>query len=125
MSLEERVTKLEEIISSIIGLEKNNLDRIQSNIILASRIFGEGNVYICNCKESNVSHITAENEFILYDQFGVKWPATMSRIANREEPFVSANNVEIYGSDTSDNLIFENKDSSTVQQLHMENNIYY
>lgn len=41
MTLEERVTKLEEIISSIIGLEKNNLDRIQSNIILASRIFGE------------------------------------------------------------------------------------
>ena len=41
LDLSERLSKVESVIKDIVGLEKNNLDRIQSTLILASRIFGE------------------------------------------------------------------------------------
>ena len=75
----------------------------------ASKIFGQGNIYICNCREDETSTITAEKEFLYLDQFGIKWPATMSRIINREEPLVSGANINIYGTDTDNkcNLVFD------------------
>ena len=80
----------------------------------ASKIFGEGTVYLCNCREYPVgtpivSTIRAEKNIYYLDQFGIKWPATMSRIINREDPLISARNVNIYGTDTANicNLVFD------------------
>jgi hypothetical protein len=41
MELNARLTAIEDNMQYIIGFEKNNLDRIYSNVLLASRIFGE------------------------------------------------------------------------------------
>lgn len=41
MELNARLTAIEDNMKYIIGFEKNNLDRIYSNVLLASRIFGE------------------------------------------------------------------------------------
>ena len=83
-----------------------------------SRIYGNGNIYLCNCMEDdasvsnrNVSHITTENDFTVYDRYGQKWPATMSRPnEQREDPLFSGQSVYIYGTDTANrcNIMFEN-----------------
>jgi hypothetical protein len=39
--LELRITKIEEVLSDFVAIEKNNLDRIHSSLVLASNIFGE------------------------------------------------------------------------------------
>ena len=50
VDLNDRLLKVENSIQNIVGLEKNNLDRIQSTLILASRIFGD-QVTIEQCLE--------------------------------------------------------------------------
>lgn len=39
--LELRITKIEEVLSDFVAIEKNNLDRIYSSLKFASNIFGE------------------------------------------------------------------------------------
>ncbi|MBQ2205077.1 MAG: BspA family leucine-rich repeat surface protein, partial [Lachnospiraceae bacterium] len=79
-----------------------------------SKIFGQGNVYLCNCLEKdgdneNITHITTVNEFRYLDQFGVKWPDRLARIVNREDPLFDCNSVYVYGTNMANrcNMVFE------------------